>query len=305
MAAEPKIVESVREEVTELDLQLLEDRIPHRSWAEVEAYLDEGDKARKIPGWMAGEHWATFAPTKGGKSHLIRYGLLPLWWRYPVLWLRFKARDDTTPGFGTQVDRYPIVERIKYKVRRRDSEAWETDPEWFLLQLPSYRFDPTAPRDRSPSWANARRVAGEALDRTFQEGGWVDVIDEIQAVTGNIPPALDLGPSLENALQRGRTQPLTLITASQQPAWNSPSVYDQARFVALGKTLDEARFQRIGELGGSRKRIEMTLPELKGPHPGPPEFVIVDRYTGWMAVTSAPPIPTRSSNPSRAERFRR
>src|SRR5437870_13923593 len=90
---------------TEDDLRELESGVPRVEWDEMHDILDER--------WHAGQHFAIFSPTEGGKSHLIRYGLLPLWKRYPVLWIRFKARDDTTPGFGTQVDRYPIIERAK------------------------------------------------------------------------------------------------------------------------------------------------------------------------------------------------
>lgn len=247
-----------------------------------------------VPGWGAGQHFAIFSPTEGGKSHLIRRGLLPLWQRYPVLWIRLKQRDDSTADFGTKCDHYPVVERAKYRMRRRDSDRWEDDPEWFLLQLGQYRFDPLARDDRSEAWSHARRVCGEALDKAFREGGWVVVIDEIQGVNGNKPPALDLGAMLENAYQRGRTQPITLISASQQPAWNNPSVYDQARFVALGRALDEARFERIGELGGSREIIEAILPTLKGARQeGGPEFLIVDRWTGGMWIAVAPPAPAR------------
>ena len=251
---------------------------PRISWEEMHAVLDEE--------WREGEHFAIFAPTKGGKSHLIRYGLLPLWNMYPVLWIRFKARDDSTRGFGTTIQRFPVLERIKYRARSPHSDRWQTDPERYLLQLPRYHFDPSAPYDRSESWRNARRVCGEALDKAFREGHWVVVIDEIQAINGKRPPHLDLESALENCLQRGRTQPLTLITASQQPAWNAPSVYDQSRWVALGRTLDQARWERIGELGGDRRSIQQVLPTLSGPPR--PEFLIVDRHSGWMAVVTAP-----------------
>ena len=280
-----------RSPVTDADLAELIDAVPHVDWDEMHEALDQGydHDGAWVDGWGAGQHFAIFSPTEGGKSHLIRYGLLPLWQRYPVMWVRVKQRDDSTRQFGNKIDRYPITERIKYKVRRRDSPAWDDDPEWYLLQLGAYRFDASAIYDKSESWNRARRTCGEALDRCFREGGWVIVVDEIQAINGKRPPSLDLEPALENAYQRGRTQPLTMISASQQPAWNAPSVYDQARWVALGRTLDEARFERIGQLGGSRQKIEAALPSLRGARPGPPEFLIVDRWTGAMWITQAPP----------------
>jgi hypothetical protein len=279
---------------TDDDLRELEHGIPRRDWAWVHEYL--GDN------WHPGEAFAVFAPAEGGKSHLIRYGLVPMWDyrvrspmtgeldRHAVMWVRVKQRDDSTRGFGTKVDRYPVIERAKYKVRHPNSQAWEDDPEHYLIQLPAYRFDANAPQDRSASWHQARRICGEILDKAFREGNIVVVIDEIQAVSGKTPPGLDLAPSLENCLQRGRTQPITMITGSQQPAWNAPSVYDQAKFVALGRTLDEARFERIGQLGGDREAIEPVLPTLKGArHPDGPEFLIINRHTGDMMISVAPP----------------
>lgn len=275
---------STRSALTEDDLRELEDgeaSVPRVSWDELSDVLDEE--------WGAGQHFAIFSPTEGGKSHLIRHGLLPLWKRYPVLWIRFKQRDDSTRKFGTRVDRYPVLERVKYRMRHRDSTAWEDDPEWYLLQLGAYRFDAGASQDKSAAWQHARGVCGEAMDRAFREGGWVLVIDELQAVNGKRPPGLDLESVLENCFQRGRTQPITMITASQQPAWNNPSAYDQARWVALGRSLDEARWERIGQLGGSRERIEAAIPSLKGARqPGGPEFLIVDRWTGDMWISTAP-----------------
>jgi hypothetical protein len=240
--------------------------------------------------WAAGQHVSIFAPTEGGKTHLIRYGLLPLWQRYPVLWVRFKPRDDSTEGWGIKVQRYPVAERLKYRVRRRESEAWRDDPEHYLVQLPGYRFDPSAPEDRSESWRNARRICGEALDRAYREGGWVLVLDEVRALTGKAPPALNLEAMLENCWQRGRTQPLTVIAAAQQPAWAPTSMYDQPRWVFLGRQLDEARWERIGEMGGNSKLIMELLPTLRGARDGAgPEFLVVDRWSGDMWITVAPP----------------
>src|SRR5215831_6409010 len=161
------------ERLTEADLRELEGGVSRVPWAVMHRALDEGyeHEGAHVDGWGAGQHFAIFSPTEGGKSHLIRHGLLLLWRHYPVMWVRVKQRDDATRGFGTKVDRYPIVERLKYRVRHRDSPAWDEDPEWFMLQLGAYHFDASASRDQSASWHHARRVCGEALDRCFREGG--------------------------------------------------------------------------------------------------------------------------------------
>lgn len=259
---------------------------PHVEWDELRDMLDEQ--------WQAGQHVSIFAPTEGGKTHLIRYGLLPLWTRYPVMWVRFKPRDETTEGWGVKVQRFPVAERLKYRLRGRDSAKWESDPEHYLLQLPAYRHQSGARDGKTESWSRARDICAEVLDRSYREGGWVLVIDEVRALSDRNPPHLDLGAYLENCWQRGRSQPLTVIAAAQQPAWAPTSMYDQPRFVFLGRVLDEARFERIGEMGGNSKEIEQIIPTLRGAgDPEGPEFLVVDRWSGEMWVTVAPSGPGR------------
>lgn len=233
--------------------------------------------------WQAGQHVSLFAPTEGGKTHLIRYGLLPLWQRYPVLWIRFKPRDATLRGFGHLVQQYPgSLARSRFSHRPYDSPKWETDPEWFILKLPAYRWSADGRRE-SRSWLQARRIAGEALDRAWHEGTWLVVIDEVLAFTEPTQPGLDLKAPLENIWQRGRDQPVTLVAATQRPAFAPPSMYDQPRWVFLGRTLDVGRHQRISEIGGDTERIKAMLPKLHHQ-----EFLAVDRREGHMWTVRAP-----------------
>lgn len=228
--------------------------------------------------WEAGQHASVFAPTDGGKSYLIRHGLLPLWQRYPVLWLKFKPRDDTLDGMGNRVREYPAADRrIKYRVRRLDSDRWREDPEWFVVELPSYEWRAT---DETEGVRRARQEAGRCLDRAYREGGWVIVLDEVRAFSDVEPPALRLRPLLENNWQRGRSQPLTVIAATQQPANAPSSMYDQPRWVFLGRTLDQGRHERIGEIGGHTQEIQEILPTLQHQ-----EFLCVDRREGDMWIT--------------------
>src|SRR4029077_7207992 len=130
----------------------------------------------------------------------------------------YKPRDSTIKGMGHQVKNFPTWDaRAKYQMRPVDSPKWETDPEWFVLKLPGFRWSPDGKKE-SESWHRARRVAGEAMDRAFREGGWVIVIDEGRAFSDAESPSLDLKAPMENLWQRGRSQPLTVIAATQAPA---------------------------------------------------------------------------------------
>jgi len=252
------------------------DRPSASGWEGFDEYVDQE--------WQAGQHVSIFAPTEGGKTHLIRHGLLPHWQRYPVLWLRFKPRDRTLGGWGIPVNEYPDQwARLKYANRRADSPHWHRDPEHFLIRLPAYRWSGD-PKRESESWQKARKIAGEALDQAFRDGGWVVVLDEVRAFSDGKEPSLSLSSVLENNWQRGRDQPLTVIAATQQPASAPSSMYDQPRWVFLGRTLDVGRYQRISELGGDTEAIKAALPTL-----GFQEFLAVDRHEGAMWRVKAPP----------------
>lgn len=249
---------------------------PQQGWEDFDQYLEQH--------WAAGQHVSLFAPTEGGKTYLIRHGLLPLWQTYPVLWIRFKPRDRTLNGFGHQVKEFPSdLARSRYKNRDpMDIEKWAQDPEWYVIVLPGYRWSADGKR-QSQAWTQARRRAGEALDRAFHQGGWVIVIDEVLAFADTDQPGLGLRAPLENLWQRGRDQPITLIAATQRPAMAPPSMYDQPRWVLFGRTLDVGRYQRISEIGGDTEAIKAILPKLRHF-----EFLAIDRWEGEMWRIKAP-----------------
>jgi hypothetical protein len=254
---------------------------------------DEGAEVARVPwddhyAWLedhveAGHHISIFCPARGGKTYLIRRGLLPLWQRYPVLWIRFKPKDATLTGLGHVVRAYPTAEqRLKYRVRALESPKWETDPEWYVLALPVYRWSPDNKRE-SRTWHQARRLAGEALDKAYWSGGWVVVIDEVRALAGNDAPALGLGAVLENNWQRGADRPLTVICATQQPAHAPSSMYDQPMHTYIGRTQDVGRHQRLAEIGGDPEVLKRVLPTLE-----PYEFLYVHRFSGRMEIVKVP-----------------
>lgn len=256
--------------------------LERKAWAEHFSFLEDH--------WAAGQHCSIFAATDGGKTHLWR-ALLPLWIAYPVLIIQIKPKDATSAKLGHPVRAFPShAQRVKYAIRRRtqpNSEAWARDPEWFTLMLPSYHWTPKG--KKNVELEKAQRIAGEAIDRAYREGEWVVVFDEMKALTGREEPHLNLPAPVVNTLERGRSQPVTAINATQSPAEAPPAMYDQPRHLYLGRIRDTYRQERLAEIGGDTKTIRAILPTLEGR-----EFLYLymGRETGdpdQMWVVTAPP----------------
>jgi hypothetical protein len=203
-----------------------------------------------------------FGRTGDGKTHLVRWGLLPLWQRYPVLLVDTKPRNRTLTGCGSLVRQFPTsMQRLPYRLRHHESKRWDRDPEWFRLRPPAARWSPDRKR-QSENWTRARGVVGRALDECYHGGGWVVVIDEVRAVSDGQDPSLDLTPVLENTWQRGRDQPVTLIALTQSPVFVPGSMHTQPTHVYISGMRDLAKVDRLGEIGGDVDLIRQVLPSL-------------------------------------------
>lgn len=257
------------------------DEVRRVRWSEHVGFLEDY--------WAAGQHCSIFAASDGGKTHLI-VNLLPLWQRYPVLFFKAKPKDATLGRLGHTVKEFPgSGARLKYEIRRRtapNSPAWVRDPEWYVLQLPTYKW---SGRRQNPELERARRLAGQAMDRAYREGTWVLVFDEVKVLAGREDPHLNLPAPMTIVWEQGRSQPVTVIAGTQSPSLAPPPMYDQARHIYLGRITDEYRQDRLGEIGGASKRIRAILPTLRAR-----EFLYV--FTGrergerdQMYVIQAPP----------------
>lgn len=229
--------------------------VPRVSWEQHHRYMDEN--------WHAGQHVSIWAPTGEGKSHLIRHGLLPLWQSYPVLIVDAKGDKRTLHGCGQVCRAMPnAAQRLKWRLRKADSPRWLTDPEWFRLQLPEYKWS-SDPKQDNANWQRARNIAGTAIDACYRQGRWLLVLDEPKALTDGKPPALSLGAPIENNYQRGRDRPLTIVAGTQSPSYAPPAMYDQARFHYYGRVSDLRRQFRLGEIAGDTDLLREVLPTLR------------------------------------------
>lgn len=248
--------------------------LPRVPWEQHVAYLDER--------WQAGQHVSIFARNGGGKTLLIRRLLESLWTRSRVLFIASKKTDASIGGMGHKVSAFPNrAQRLRYDARRSDHPDWEKDPEWYVLQVPSYRWSADAKRT-DEGYKRARALVGTALDRAYGEGDWVIVADEVRALADPEPPNLNLAPILKTIWQRGRSERDTLIAGTQAPRWAPGEMYDQWVYAYFGRMTDVAKQIRLGEIAGDSELLRRALPTLERF-----EFLFVDAE-GERQIVRAP-----------------
>lgn len=236
-------------------------RIP---WRQHQAWLDHN--------WHPGQHISIIAPTGGGKSYLIRHGLLPNWSDYRVLLIDVKGDDPTYAGFGQVVSAVPEHERNNQPPQDRRERVYR-------LVVPEWDWQP-GKRDTA-GLEKARTVAGHALSQTYRQGKWVVVLDETRALSDSTTAfGLGLRGLLENDWQRGRSREITVIAGTQAPRYVPSSFYDMPSVLYIGRILDGRARERLSEIGGDTKAIEAVIPNLRRY-----EWLVVERDTGNMTIT--------------------
>jgi hypothetical protein len=240
---------------------------PRIEWAQHRAWLDHH--------WLAGQHVSIIAPTGGGKSYLIRHGLLPLWEEYRVLIIDSKGGEDATwAGYGQVVHEFPAAERGGQPPDR------EQGPRIYRLISPGFEWSPALKRE-SDGLRRARTVVGSALDLAFRQRDWVIVADETRALTDSVASfGLGLRGLLEMIWQRGRALNVTLVAGTQAPRYVPSSFYDQPSLVYVGRTLDGRAQDRLDEIGGDTRAIQATMRALRRR-----DFLVVERDSGRMLIT--------------------
>jgi hypothetical protein len=202
-------------------------------------------------------HKAIFAQSRGGKSHLIRRGLLPLapLGRQVVMDVKHGGDpvwnewgDDVTelkPGFGAGA-----CGRPRYRLR-------------------------VLPGDEGA--VQVRR----ALDQLAAEGEVTIVMDDARKVTDNRAPGLKCGSVVDHLLLEGAALGITLILGANSVAWATSGLRDQCQTLLLGY-LGAAARDDCAHLAGLDKHARAELDHL-----APRRFLYADGHDGepMLAIT--------------------
>lgn len=210
--------------------------------------------------WLNGEHFGLIGPTGQGKTNML-INLLPL---HPyVTVFATKPKDETMEALAQHG--YKVIE------------------EWENLNPKKYPRRILWPDAKSiDADIEQQQVFAHGIRAMYREGKWTIAIDELWYIV-NI---LNLGKEIKVILLQGRAMGLSLIIATQRPAWVPLEVYDQSTHLMFWRDNDETNLRRISGISyRSADLIRAIIPNLE-PH----QVLYVNTRTGEMCRTRAPRV---------------
>ena len=210
--------------------------------------------------WKAGEHFALIGPTGQGKT-TMELNLLPL---HPYVTVFATKPRDVTMDYLIQTG------YVKF-------ERWHSaDPR----QYPRRVLWPDA--TRIDSTERQAEVFHHAFGAIYREGGWTVALDE----TWYVNNILKLGMDIKTYLLQARSLGISLLCATQRPAYIPLEIYDQSTHLMFWRDNDERNLERISGIGW---RSANLIRELVS---GLERFQVlyINTRTGRMLRTRCPAI---------------
>lgn len=210
--------------------------------------------------WNPGEHVGLIGPTGQGKTTML-INLLPL---HPyVTVFASKPKDETMDKLiNTGYLRMP---------------AWKSlDP----VQYPRRVLWPDASRINSEE--TQREVFRDAFGRIYREGGWTVAIDE----TWYFDQILHLDREIKTYLLQARSLGISLVAATQRPAWVPREIYTSCTHLMFWRVNDEQDLRSLSGIGWrSADLIKDAVANLEMF-----QALYVNTRTGFMARTRCPRV---------------
>lgn len=210
--------------------------------------------------WGQGEHVGLIGPTGQGKTTLLT-SLLPM---HPyVVVFATKPRDESMER---------LIRTGYYPIKR-----WQSlDPYKFpkrVLWPDAFDLD---------SFTHQREIFHDAFARIYREGGWTVAIDELWYVNNILKLEMDV----KTYLLQARALGISLLVATQRPAWVPLEVYDQSTHLFFWRDNDETNLKRLSGISfRSADLIRSIVADLDQY-----QVLYVNTRTGKMIRTRAPKI---------------
>lgn len=237
--------------------------VPHLAWEDFAARFD----------WRQGEHVALIGPTGSGKTTLA-LSILPR--RGYVAVMATKPKDSTLKQFAA---------RHGFRVM----QAWDDRGFWrgrgrvSPVKVPRRIIWPNAlDPEMSKVVARQQKTFYQAINAMFHEGSWCIYIDELWW----FGTMLKMDQAVKMLLQQGRSLGISLVVATQRPAFIPLEVYDQSTHLFFWRDNDERNLARISGVSSehSAETVRNAVAGLK-PH----QVLYVNTRTNALVTTMSPP----------------
>lgn len=215
-----------------------------------------------------GEHCGIIGATGQGKTHL-QNSILPFW---PFVTAFATKNNDITMK------------------RLIDDGGYERFARWYPLSAMDHPRRVIWPEVKNLKEQSTKQKAvfEHAIENIWAEGGrpahkpvgWAIAIDELWWFSNK----LGMDDYIKVILLQGRSNGISLIAATQRPAWVPVEIYSQATHLFFFAENDSRNLMRIGEINHRDKTgIRLLVANLE-PH----QVLYVNTRTGHMVRTRAP-----------------
>lgn len=207
--------------------------------------------------WRQGEHVSVIGATGSGKT-VLQNALLGR--RQYVLVVATKPTGVPDPSIrALKAEGYVVAVEVP--------QAAVLTPR--VLLWPKFRTVDDQPAQR--------QAIHTALNVAFTQGGWCVAVDEVAYLCRE----LRLTKQILNIWQQGRSANLSLVAATQRPAFVPRDLYGAATHLFFGRMGDSYDRSRVQGMGGADSRVvQHAITGLERF-----QFLYVNTITGDMLVT--------------------
>lgn len=179
-------------------------------------------------------HIGVFGISGSGKSHLIRWGILPLRRHSRTVVIDVKDdRDSVWAGYGKPVTELPPA---FYRTGSKEHPVV-----WRVIV------------DRRNARAQLQRI----FDQIRDEGHCVVVVDETRSITER--EQAGLSSVVENLILEGRGLGVTMIMGAQSTAWAVPSLRDQPAALFIGQCAGQEQAKAQASMAGYGRELAEVI----------------------------------------------